>query len=161
MSKRRVCFESAFVLPFMEMAEIIELSVQMIEINRCKKQSIRCKDYIRADIAMNFTLRVDKSPENILQVANLLGCENASNIRTLETVFSAGFSQAMKSVAFEMNFDDISSDPDSYIEHVHELIGYDLFGFALEDISIGSFNRTEDIYLDSENIFDVRALNKK
>src|SRR5215212_11592885 len=70
----KVTFSGAIVLPIVNKAEVMDLSVKTIEISRRGKEGLICKDNIRADIKVTFFLRVNKTQEDVLKVAQTIGC---------------------------------------------------------------------------------------
>ena len=76
-----------------------QVSVKTIDIDRSGAQGLICNDNIRADIKVKFFVRVNNVADDVLKVAQSIGCARASNPETLEELFSAKFSEALKSVA--------------------------------------------------------------
>jgi uncharacterized membrane protein YqiK len=58
------------------------------------KDGLICKDYLRADIRVAFYVMVNQTREDVLMVAQLLGCAKASDPGTLMDFFDAKFSEA-------------------------------------------------------------------
>ena len=56
-----VTFTGAIVLPVIHKAEIMDISVKTIEIDRRAKDGLICRDNIRADIKVTFFVRVNKT----------------------------------------------------------------------------------------------------
>ena len=84
-----VTFTGCMVYPVIHKAELMEISVKTIEIDRSGREGLICKDNIRADIKVKFFVRVNKTAEDVLKVAQGVGCERASNQDALEDLFSA------------------------------------------------------------------------
>jgi uncharacterized membrane protein YqiK len=63
----------------MHRAEVMDISVKTIEIDRRGKEGLICKDNIRADIKVTFFVRVNKTTEDVLKVAQSIGCVRASD----------------------------------------------------------------------------------
>ena len=71
---------------------LADLSVRIapfktIEIDRRSSEGLICKDNIRADIKVAFFVRVNKQVEDVLKVAQQLGCERASEQSALIELF--------------------------------------------------------------------------
>ncbi|MEZ6064583.1 MAG: hypothetical protein R3B90_02495 [Planctomycetaceae bacterium] len=73
----------------MHAAELMDLSVKRIEIQRRGESGLICKDNVRADIEVAFFVRVNNQKEDILQVAQSLGCRRASEHQSLIELFDA------------------------------------------------------------------------
>src|SRR5215813_6485881 len=94
----KVTFTGAIVLPIVNRMEIMDLSVKTIHVARRGKDGLICMDNIRADINVTFFVRVNKTADDVLRVAQQIGCIRASQQQTLEELFAAKFSEALKTV---------------------------------------------------------------
>jgi len=75
-----VTFTGKVVYPIINRAEVMDISVKTIEIDRRGKEGLICKDNIRADIKVTFFLRVNKQPEDVLKVAQAIeGVKSVDN----------------------------------------------------------------------------------
>src|SRR5690606_7888008 len=68
-----VTFSGGLVLPIIHRAEELDISVKTIEIDRRGGEGLICSDNIRADIKVTFFVRVNKTGEDVLKVAQGLG----------------------------------------------------------------------------------------
>jgi len=93
-----VTFTGRLVIPVIHRREIMNISLKTIEIDRRGKDGLICMDNIRADIKVAFFVRVNKTTEDVLRVAQAIGCDRASEQATMEELFSAKFSEALKTV---------------------------------------------------------------
>src|SRR5438067_8109536 len=64
-----VSFTGALVKPIVNRAETMDFSVKTIDIDRRGKEGLICNDNIRADINVTFFVRVNKTKEDVLKVA--------------------------------------------------------------------------------------------
>ena len=99
-----VTFTGGVVLPIIHRAEVMDISVKTIEVDRRGKEGLICQDNIRADIKVTFYVRVNKTKDDVLKVAQAIGCVRASDQATLEELFLAKFSEALKTVGKRMDF---------------------------------------------------------
>ena len=74
-----VKFDGMFVIPIFHKVELMDISVKKIGIDRNGEDGLICKDNIRADIRVDFFVRVNKEAKSVDDVAQLLGCERASS----------------------------------------------------------------------------------
>ncbi|WP_316930538.1 SPFH domain-containing protein [Sphingobacterium sp. IITKGP-BTPF85] len=58
-----------YVIPVFHKMEIMDISVKKIEISRMQHDGLICKDNIRADIKVAFFVRVNKSVDDVISVA--------------------------------------------------------------------------------------------
>lgn len=90
-----VTFTGRMVYPIIHKAELMDISIKTIEIDRSGNQGLICQDNIRADIKVKFFVRVNQTAEDVLRVAQGIGCARASNHEILEDLFSAQMRASM------------------------------------------------------------------
>ncbi len=93
MRKVDVTFTGQVVLPVLHRAEVMDISVKAIEITRAGKEGLICRDNIRADIRISFFVKVNKTVEDVVKVAQAVGTARASDRNTLQELFHAKFSR--------------------------------------------------------------------
>ncbi len=153
-----VSFTGGLVLPIIHRAEVMDLSVKMIEIERRGREGLTCKDNVRADIKVAFFVQVSHDAEKVKQVAGRLGTERASHVETLHTLFSAKFSEALKTVGYQMNFLQLYTDRADFRKKIYGQIGHDLDGYELTDVVIDYLEQTPLDALDPENMLDSEGI---
>ncbi|WP_299123916.1 flotillin family protein [uncultured Tenacibaculum sp.] len=149
-----------YVIPVLHKVEVMDISVKKIEIERLGDDGLICKDNMRADIKVAFFLRVNKSKDDIIEVAQTIGCERASNISTLEELFGAKFSEALKTVGKKFDFVDLYEARMEFRDEIMELIRKDLNGYVLDDCAIDYLEQTDVQYLKADNILDSEGIKK-
>ena len=77
----------------------------------------------------------------MLTVASSVGVDRASDKRTLEELFMAKFSEALKTVGMKMDFEELYNERQRFKEEIIEVIGKDLNGYALEDTASTTSNK--------------------
>lgn len=159
-SEPDVTFTGRMVYPIIHIREMMDISLKTIEIDRSGKEGLICKDNIRADIKVKFFVRVNKTTDDVLRVAQAIGCERASSQETLEGLFSAKFSEALKTVGKAMDFVDLYQARDNFRDEIIRQIGDDLSGYVLEDAAIDYLEQTPLEKLDSNNILDAQGIKK-
>ncbi len=155
-----VTFTGKVVIPVIHKAEVMDISLKSIEIDRHGKEGLICKDNIRADIKVAFFVRVNKTTEDVLKVAQAIGCERASDPTTLEDLFNAKFSEALKTVGKQLDFEELYQERDSFRDKIIQVIGKDLNGYVLEDAAIDYLEQTPMKVLDPDNILDSQGIRK-
>ncbi len=156
----QVAFTGAFVLPVIHRAEVMDISVKTMEIDRRGKDGLICMDNIRADIKVTFFVRVNQTSEDVLKVAQSVGCARASDILTLEELFGAKFSEALKTVGKQLDFEDLYNQRERFRDDIIHIIGEHLNGYRLEDAAIDYLEQTPLASLDPDNILDARGIRK-
>ncbi|MFE7122151.1 flotillin family protein, partial [Streptomyces sp. NPDC057654] len=155
-----VTFTGAVVLPVLHKAEYMDISVKTIEIRRTGREGLICQDNIRADIHINFFVRVNKTVEDVVKVAQAIGTQRASDPRTLQEFFAAKFSEALKTVGKQLDFVDLYTKREEFRDRIIAVIGTDLNGYHLEDAAIDFLEQTPMAQLDSANILDAQGIRK-
>ncbi len=156
----KVSFTGAVVIPIIHRAEVMDISLKSIEIDRRGKQGLICADNIRADIKVSFFVRVNKTVEDVLKVAGAVGCVRASDLATLQELFEAKFSEGLKTVGKRLNFEDLYKEREVFKDQIVSVIGKDLNGYMLEDVAIDYLEQTPLEMLDKENILDAQGIRK-
>ena len=110
--------------------------------------------FIRADIKVTFFVRVNKTIDDVLRVAQSIGCVRASQQATLEELFNAKFSEALKTVGKKMEFEQLYTQRDIFKDEILKVIGKDLNGYALDDCAIDFLEQTPIEVLDPNNVLD-------
>ncbi|AJA67577.1 flotillin family protein [Myroides odoratimimus] len=149
-----------YVIPVFHKMEIMDISVKKLQIDRMQNEGLICKDNIRADIKVAFFIRVNKSIEDVINVAQTLGCERASDVETLRNIFEAKFSEALKTVGKKFEFIELYEARREFREEIINIIGRDLNGYILDDCAIDYLEQTNISYLDPQNILDSEGIKK-
>lgn len=156
----KVNFSGLVVIPVIHRAETMDISVKRIEIHRQGSEGLICRDNMRADIKVVFFVKVNKTIEDVLKVAQLIGCDRASNQTTLVELFDAKFSEALKTVGKKFDFVDLYNARREFKDEVQQIIGTDLNGYILEDTAIDYLEQTPMTELDPFNILDAEGIKK-
>ncbi|MCF7512227.1 hypothetical protein L3V43_02665 [Pseudoalteromonas sp. L23] len=148
------------VLPVIHKMEVMDISTNRMVLERRENSGLICKDNIRADIAITFYIRVNENKEDILRVAKQVGCARASAPETLQALFEAKFSEALKTVGKRMNFEELFTHRNEFRDSIKEVIGQDLSGYTLEDVAIDYLEQTSIEKLDPNNILDAEGIRR-
>ncbi|MDN5384913.1 MULTISPECIES: hypothetical protein [Streptomyces] len=160
MRKVDVTFTGQIVLPVLHKAEVMDISVKTIEIERSGREGLICRDNIRADIRITFFVRVNKTAQDVIKVAQAVGTARASDRDTLQELFHAKFSEALKTVGKQMDFTDLYTKREELRYRIIEVIGVDLNGYHLEDAAIDYLEQTPLSELDPGNVLDAQGIRK-
>lgn len=149
-----------YVIPVFHKMEIMDISVKKLQIERMEQDGLICKDNIRADIKVAFFIRVNKSVDDVINVAQTLGCERASDVATLRNIFEAKFSEALKTVGKKFEFIELYEARREFRDEILNIIGTDLNGYNLDDCAIDYLEQTNLNFLDPQNILDSEGIKK-
>ena len=179
-----------FRVPLVTRYDLMDISVQKLEIERKGQDGLICEDNIRADIVVAFYIKVNypkvnypegieaesaegralwekamnsrgqEKYEDIQKVAQTVGCERATDIDKLRELFEAKFSEALKTAGKEMEFTKLYTDRLDFRDKIIDVIGKDLNGYALEDVAIDYLEQTPLDKLDEHNVLDAEGIKK-
>lgn len=156
----KVIFNGGFVYPVLHRAELIDISVKRIEVDRTGKNGLICQDNMRADIKVVFFVRISNVEQDVLKVAESIGCQRASSEPEIRALFDAKFSEALKTVGKRFLFIQLYEDRDKFRDAILKVIGTDLNGYVLEDAAIDYLEQTPIEMLDPDNILDAEGIKK-
>ncbi|WP_391560931.1 flotillin family protein [Roseimaritima multifibrata] len=149
-----------FVIPLLQRMEHMDLTLKSFEIAREGSEGLICRDNIRADIRVAFFIRVDKSPEEIKEVAQSIGAKRCSQLETLRELFDSKFSEALKTVGKQFDFIDLYEKREEFKGEILKVIGTDLNGYRLDDAAIDFLEQTPLELLNPNNILDAEGIKK-
>ncbi len=149
-----------YVIPILHKMEIMDISVKKLQIDRLEQDGLICKDNIRADIKVAFFVRVNKNVDDVLNVAQIIGTERASDTETLRNLFEAKFSEALKTVGKKFDFIELYEARREFRTEILDIIGTDLNGYILDDCAIDFLEQTEIKFLSPQNILDSQGIKK-
>ena len=156
----RVSFTGGLVIPLIHRAEVMDVSTKQVVVERRGKDGLICQDNIRADISVNFYMRVNNTEVDVRNVAQSIGVERASTKDTLDQLFQAKFSEALKTVGKQMDFTDLFKERAIFKEQIIKEIGQNLNGYSLEDTAIDYLEQTPLEFFDPTNIQDADGIQK-
>lgn len=160
MGGTKVSFSGLVVVPVIHKFEMIDITLKTIITSRQGSEGLICKDNLRADISVAFFVRVNQTVEDVKQVAQSIGCSRASDQKMLETLFDAKFSEALKTVGKQFDFEQLYNGRDDFKREILQIIGTDLNGYILDDCAIDHLEQTPISQLDEMNILDSQGIKK-
>jgi uncharacterized membrane protein YqiK len=156
----RVSFSGIFVIPVLHKLEVMDITLKTIVISRHGKEGLVCKDNLRADVKVNFFVRVNKTQDDVVQVAQSIGTRRASDPAALEALFDAKFSEALKTVGKQFDFIELYNSREQFKQEILRIIGTDLNGYVLDDCAIDYLEQTPLNALNHDNILDAEGIKK-
>ncbi len=156
----KVRFTGALIIPVLYRAELMQISLITLQIDRRGKEGLICRDNMRADITVAFYLRVNETQADVLRVAKALGADRASDKHAVDELFNAKFSEALKTVGKKFEFTDLFEKRQEFRDEIIKVIGNDLNGYVLEDVAIDYLEQTPKHVLDPSNILDAEGIRK-
>ena len=156
----KVSFSGGYVFPIIHRMEVMDVSTKVMTVTRKGTDGLICKDNIRADLTVHFYIRVNNNAEDVRQVATSIGCKRASEHETLNELFQAKFSEALKTVGKQMDYAELFQERSKFKEEIIKTIGKDLNGYKLEDTAIDYLSQTSITAMDPNDIMDAEGIKK-
>ena len=156
----KVSFGGMLVIPVFHKLEIMDISLKNIVIERSGSDGLICADNMRADIKVAFFVRVNKSIEDVIKVAQSVGCARAASKQAIIELFEAKFSEALKTVGKQIDFVDLYNEREKFKLAIIDIIGTDLNGYRLDDAAIDYLEQTNINALSPNNILDSEGIKK-
>lgn len=156
-----VTFTGMVVIPVIHKHETMDISVKTLQVDRRgRNNGLICRDNMRADISVEFFVKVAATTEAVRSVAQQVGCERASDSATLNALFQAKFSEALKTAGKQFDFEDLYTERMKFRDMIIEIIGRDLNGYTLEDVAIDYLEQTKLSDYDPDNVMDADGIRK-
>lgn len=156
----KVSFNGILIVPVLHKLELMDISLKNIIIERNGNDGLVCKDNMRADIKVVFFVRVNKTADHVIRVAQSVGCKRASDLAALGSLFDSKFSEALKTVGKKFDFVDLYNKRDEFRQEIINTIGTDLNGYVLDDAAIDYLEQTPLNQLSESNILDAEGIKK-
>ncbi len=160
MGGTKVTFDGMIAFPVVHKVELMDITVKKVGIDRNGEDGLICKDNIRADIRVDFFVRVNKDTKSVADVAQFLGCERASSETSLIQLFEPKFSEALKTVGKQFDFVDLYNSREEFRDEIKKVIGTDLNGYVLDDVAIDFLEQTPIERLNVNNVLDSEGIKK-
>src|SRR6476661_1399696 len=160
MGDAKVSFSGIIVVPILHKLEVMDIKLKTIVIARAGAEGLVCKDNMRADVKVNFFVRVNKTHDDVVNVAQSIGTHRASDPQALESLFDAKFSEALETVGKQFDFIELYNSREQFKQEILRIIGTDLNGYVLDDCAIDYLEQTPLHSLNQDNILDAEGIKK-
>jgi uncharacterized membrane protein YqiK len=149
----------AVLLPVFHSIAMVNLNTLRLEVKRSGNESLITKDRLRADITVEFYVRVEPKEESIALAAQTLG-DRTNDAMLLRELIEAKFVDALRSVAAGMTLPDLQEKRAAFVKGVQEAVSGDLRhnGLELESASLTRLDQTSIEHFNPDNSFDAEGL---
>lgn len=157
---RRVVVDGgAVLLPVFHSIAMVNLNTLRLEVKRFGAESLITKDRLRADITVEFYVRVEPKEESIALAAQTLG-DRTNDANRLRELIEAKFVDALRAVAAGMTLPDLQEKRADFVKGVQDAVSGDLRhnGLELESASLTRLDQTSIEHFDPDNSFDAEGL---
>jgi uncharacterized membrane protein YqiK len=136
-----VSFSGALVLPGIHRAELLDLRVRTVRVERGAANPLLTKDGHRVFVTGSFTLHVSRAVDDLLTLTQRLGVARANDDAALEQQLRPLFEQALEASAAALTAQELLSERAEFREHVLLALGTGLEGFVLDELSLTDLRR--------------------
>jgi len=151
----------AIVLPVVHSKTPVSLKTQKLEVSRRQTEALITKDSLRADVTVEFFVRVEKEDESIKSAAQTLGVM-VNDPTELKKLVEGKFVDALRAAAAKMELAELHQNRSEFVQQVRQGVSEDLKknGLELESASLVGLDQTDKKYFNPENTFDAAGLAK-
>ncbi|MEM1127279.1 MAG: flotillin domain-containing protein [Bacteroidota bacterium] len=163
MNKPKIYLSSSFVIPLLHRVDSIDLTVKTVRIVRRQIESLSCADGIRAEVEVDFYIKINSLEEDIRHVAATIGCAQASDIAYLRELFEAKFADALKTAGALLKFDQLYQNRIAFRDEILRALGQEgnqevvLNGYKLDDVAIQYLEQLPLEMHNEDNVLDARG----
>jgi uncharacterized membrane protein YqiK len=151
----------AMIFPVLHEISIVSLKTHKLDVARKAAEALITKDSLRADVTVEFFVRVEKSIESIKIAAQTLG-PLTNNPSELKRLVEGKFVDALRSVAATMDLNELHQNRSDFVQKVRQAANEDLMknGLELESASLVGLDQTDQQFFNPSNTFDAAGLAK-
>lgn len=146
-------------LPFLHRIERVSLRTIRLEVSRRGARALMTEDRLRADIDMEFHVRVHSENDSVASAAQTLG-SRTFRPEDLQALIEGKLVDSMQAVAATMTMDALHVQRAAFAERVASHLTGNLArnGLELEAVSLLSMDQTPLAALDENNAFDAMGM---
>lgn len=164
LSKAQISISSSIVVPLLHRVETIDLTVKIVKISRRGSDSLSCADGIRAEVEVDFYVKINSLEEDIRRVATTIGCAKASNLDEIKELFEAKLADALKTAGAKLTFDQLYQNRHQFRDEILIALGHSqggdvvLNGYRLDDVAIHYLEQLPLTKHDENNVLDAKGI---
>lgn len=130
-----VTFTGALVMPGVHRAAFVDITTKRIDIARNGAKYVTSRDGKKVELEASFFVGVSPIIEDVQKVANALG-ERAAQPDVARELFEPKFIEALDVVGAQLTAEQMVHERLQMKDLVIKIVGTDLNGFRLEDVSL-------------------------
>ncbi|QQS10800.1 MAG: flotillin family protein [Rhodospirillales bacterium] len=149
----------SIVLPVFQSIAWVNLQTLRLEVRRDNADAMITRDRMRADIGVEFYVRVKPDATSIALAAQTLG-DRTNDAELLRALIEAKFVDALRSVAATMALAELQEQRAVFVQSVQTAVARDLElnGLELESASLTKLDQTDTKFFNPNNAFDAEGL---
>ncbi|MDP3527620.1 MAG: SPFH domain-containing protein, partial [Hoeflea sp.] len=160
---RRVIIDGGcLALPILHQIQRVSMGSVTFPAQRKGRESLLTKDQLRADIEMEFELRVQPTPEGIAIAAQVLGSRIARGGDAVREVVGGALINAMQDAAARRNLAEIHLDRSGYTSEVTHSVAEHAarLGLTMVSVSLVSVDQSDLSQLNEGNAFNAQGMRR-
>lgn len=157
---QKVCKDGgAMIVPVLHDTIDVNMKTLKLDVSRHGHEGLMTRDSIRVDVEASFYTRVKPDDAAIAAAAQTLG-DKTQNPAMLKEIIENKFVDVLRSVAVQMDLNDLISKRADFSAKVKEAIVHNIEanGLELEDVSVTKLDQTDIKFLNKDNVFDAAGL---
>lgn len=154
----RVSFTGALVVPFVQRADVLSTAPVEVRVQCADAEACRTADNLKVNLDVTFWVKINRTADDVLRVAQHHGCEKASDAEFVRELFGRKFREALRVVVRRMAYEELDRDLPRFREQVLLMLGEDQGGFIIEDLVVESCGVTPPEYYDENDPLDREGL---
>ncbi len=140
----RVGFAGMFVFPLLHRAELVDMRMKTVDVDLSGPDAVVFKDGVRADVLLRMQLRVNHTAESVMQVHGVFGAGDHFAESQFQNSWTGRFAAAVRHVFSMLEFSE--ADSLEAKDMILTMIGMDMNGYVLEDISVLQCRKNSSIF---------------
>lgn len=151
----------ALVVPILHEVIPVNMNTLKLDVKRAEGQALITRDRMRVDVQAEFFVRVQPTEESIANAAQTLGRKTLEP-PLLKELVEGTFVDALRSVAAEMEMEELHEQRSLFVQKVQQAVSEDLLknGLELETVSLTGLDQTSKEFFNPDNAFDAEGLTK-
>lgn len=147
--------------PSLQNKQDVDLKTRKLQVTKQERDALITKDKLRADMIVEFYVKVPKIPGNIIDAATSLG-DKVNNDEELVKLIFQKFESAIRNVAFDKDLEELQRDRKEVEISIQDAVKDSLKknGFELEDVTISKLDQTNPEFMDPNNVFDAQGMKR-
>ncbi len=152
---------AAFVFPIFHDVTEVHLNTLRLSVVRDNENALISKDRMRADVAVDFYIRVHKEVDSVTIAAQTLG-RKTGKPDELREMMEGKFVDALRATAAGMTLEMLHEKRSQFVQAVGQAVAESLTknGFELESASLINLDQTDMEYFNPSNAFDAEGLTR-
>lgn len=152
---------AAFCLPVLHSITKVNMETVSISVRKTDDDALITGDKMRADMGMDFFIRVADDADAIARAAQTLG-EKTFDRAALSALIEPKVVDASRAVSAKMSMEDLHANRADFVQSVQDQLARDLEpnGLTLESVSLTMLDQTDFTNLNPRNVFNAEAMTR-